>query len=45
MVLEEPGESDLFGKLKEHQLEQEDGGDLRQRSRPATGWRRERLQR
>jgi hypothetical protein len=37
MVLEEPGVSDLFGKLKQHQLKQKDGGDLRQRSRPTTG--------
>jgi len=42
MVLEEPGESDLFGKLKQHQLQQKDGGDLCQRSRPATGGRGER---
>ena len=36
MVLEEPGESDLFGKLEEHEPEQEDGDYLCKRSRPAT---------
>jgi hypothetical protein len=39
MVLEESGESDLFGKLKQHQLQQKDGPDLRQRSPPAAGGR------
>ena len=34
MVLEEPGESDLLGKLKEHQLQEEDGDYLRQREEP-----------
>jgi hypothetical protein len=43
MVLEETGESDLLSKLKEHQLEDEDGGHLGQRSRPATGRWSERL--
>ena len=28
MVLKKPGESDLFGKLEEHQLEQKVGGHL-----------------
>jgi hypothetical protein len=28
MVLEEPGEPDLFGKLEEHQLQHEDGNHL-----------------
>jgi hypothetical protein len=37
MVLEKPGESDLLGKLKQHQLEQKDRDYLRQRSRPTTG--------
>jgi hypothetical protein len=37
MVLEEPGETDLFGQLKQHQLQQKDGGHLRQRPRPPTG--------
>jgi hypothetical protein len=36
MVLQEPGESDLFSQLKEHQLQQQDRADPRQRSRPAT---------
>jgi hypothetical protein len=37
VVLEEPGESDLFGKLEEHELEQEDRGYPCKRSLPATG--------
>jgi hypothetical protein len=37
MVLEETGESDLFGELTEHQLKYEDRRHLAQRSRPATG--------
>jgi hypothetical protein len=36
VMLEEPGESDLFSQLKEHQLQEEDRADIRQRSRPAT---------
>lgn len=43
MVLEETGESDLFSKLKEHQLENEDDGYLGQHSWPATGRWSERL--
>jgi hypothetical protein len=38
-MLEEPGESDLLGKLEQHQLQYKYGGDLGQRSRPATGGR------
>jgi len=41
--LEKPGEADLLGKLKQHQLEQKDGSYLPNRSRPATGSRRQRL--
>ena len=39
VMLQEPGESDLLGKLEEHQLQQKVGCDLGQRSRPATGRR------
>ena len=42
-MLQKPGEADLLGKLKQHQLQQEDGGYLPNRSRPATGRRRQRL--
>ena len=38
MVLEESGESDLFGKLKQHQLQQEDGAELRKHPRQTTDW-------
>jgi hypothetical protein len=37
MVLEEPGKTDLFGKLKEHELEHNNGGHFRQRSWSAAG--------
>ncbi len=36
-VLQEAGETYLFGKLKERQLEHKDCGHLRQSSRPAAG--------
>jgi hypothetical protein len=37
MVLEKTGESDFFGKLKQHQLKHKDRDYLSQRPRPATG--------
>jgi hypothetical protein len=36
-VLKEPGETDLLGQLKQHQLQQKDGDHLGQRPRPTTG--------
>jgi hypothetical protein len=37
-MLEEPGESNLLGKLKQHQLQQEDGAELRKHPRQTTDW-------